>query len=77
MSRATGEVTRVPDIAVISTGVVTRAATATAAIQQNATRMERVRAALTQGRDRGQGHPDQLDQPQPRISSMPSGSRRG
>jgi uncharacterized protein YggE len=43
---ATGEVARVPDIAVISTGVVTRAATATAAIQQNATRMERVRAAL-------------------------------
>ena len=43
---ATGEVTRVPDIAIISTGVVTRAATATAAIQQNATRMERVRAAL-------------------------------
>ena len=43
---ASGEVTRVPDIAVISTGVVTRAATATAAIQQNATRMERVRAAL-------------------------------
>ena len=43
---ATGEVTRVPDIAVISTGVVTRAATATAAIQQNATRMARVRAAL-------------------------------
>ncbi len=43
---ATGEVTRIPDIAVISTGVVTRAATASAAIQQNATRMERVRAAL-------------------------------
>jgi len=43
---ASGEVTRVPDIAIISTGVVTRAATATAAIQQNATRMERVRAAL-------------------------------
>lgn len=43
---ASGEVTRVPDIAVISTGVVTRAATATGAIQQNATRMERVRAAL-------------------------------
>jgi uncharacterized protein len=43
---ATGEVTRVPDIAIISTGVVTRAASATAAIQQNATRMERVRAAL-------------------------------
>jgi uncharacterized protein YggE len=43
---ATGEVTRIPDVAVISTGVVTRAASATAAIQQNATRMERVRAAL-------------------------------
>ena len=43
---ATGEVTRVPDVAIISTGVVTRAATATAAIQQNAARMERVRAAL-------------------------------
>ncbi len=43
---ATGEVTRVPDVAVISTGVVTRAATATAAIQQNANRMQRVRAAL-------------------------------
>ena len=44
--RASGEVTRVPDVAVISTGVVTRATTATAAIQQNAARMERVRAAL-------------------------------
>jgi uncharacterized protein YggE len=43
---ATGEVTRVPDVAIISTGVVTRAATATAAIRQNAQRMERVRAAL-------------------------------
>jgi uncharacterized protein YggE len=43
---ASGEVTRVPDIAVISTGVVTRSATATGAIQQNATRMEGVRAAL-------------------------------
>ena len=43
---ATGEVNRVPDVAIISTGVVTRAATATAAIQQNATRMERVRVAL-------------------------------
>ena len=43
---ATGEVSRVPDIAIISAGVVTRAATATAAIQQNATRMERVRVAL-------------------------------
>ena len=43
---ATGEVTRVPDIAIISAGVVTRAQTASGAIEQNATRMERVRAAL-------------------------------
>jgi len=43
---ATGEVTRVPDVAVIRAGVVSRAATATAAIQDAATRMERVRAAL-------------------------------
>jgi uncharacterized protein YggE/uncharacterized membrane protein YeaQ/YmgE (transglycosylase-associated protein family) len=43
---ATGEATRVPDIAIISAGVVTRAATAKAALQQNAAQMERVRAAL-------------------------------
>ena len=43
---ATGEVTRVPDIARISAGVVTQAPSATAAISQNAQRMERVRAAL-------------------------------
>jgi uncharacterized protein YggE len=43
---ATGEVTRVPDVAIISAGVVTRSTTATAAIQENADRMERVRAAL-------------------------------
>jgi uncharacterized protein YggE len=43
---ATGEVTRVPDVAVISAGVVTKAATATAAIGDNADRMARVRAAL-------------------------------
>jgi uncharacterized protein YggE len=43
---ATGEVTRVPDVAIISAGVVTRAATASAAIQDNANRMERIRAAL-------------------------------
>lgn len=43
---ATGEVTRVPDIAIISAGVVTRAATASAAIGENARRMEQVRAAL-------------------------------
>lgn len=43
---ATGEVTRVPDIARISAGVVTLAPTATAAIEQNAARMASVRAAL-------------------------------
>jgi uncharacterized protein YggE len=43
---ATGEATRVPDIAIISAGVVTRASTARAALQQNAAQMERVRAAL-------------------------------
>jgi uncharacterized protein YggE len=43
---ATGEVTRVPDVAVITAGVVIRAATAGSALQQAATRMERVRAAL-------------------------------
>jgi uncharacterized protein YggE len=43
---ATGEVTRVPDIAIISAGVVTRAGTAGSAIQQNAARMARVRSAL-------------------------------
>ncbi|HLL59947.1 MAG TPA: SIMPL domain-containing protein, partial [Allosphingosinicella sp.] len=43
---ATGEVTRVPDIARINTGVTTVAPTATAAISQNAQRMASVRAAL-------------------------------
>ncbi len=43
---ATGEVTRVPDIAIISAGVQTLQPTATAAIDENAARMERVRAAL-------------------------------
>ena len=43
---ATGEVSRVPDIAVISAGVVTRSATAVTALSDNAARMERVRAAL-------------------------------
>ena len=43
---ATGEVARVPDLAIISAGVVTRADTASAAIAENAARMERVRAAL-------------------------------
>ena len=43
---ATGEVTRVPDVAVISAGVVSRAATAGAALQDSADRMQRVLAAL-------------------------------
>ena len=43
---ATGEVTRVPDLAIISAGVQTLQPTATAAIEENANRMERVRAAL-------------------------------
>lgn len=43
---ATGEVTRVPDLAVISAGVVTRSATATGALQDAANRMQRVVTAL-------------------------------
>lgn len=43
---ATGEVTRVPDLAIISAGVQTLQPTATAAIEENAARMERVRSAL-------------------------------
>ena len=44
---ASGEVTRVPDLAVITAGVVTRSSNAASAMQQAATRMSRVRAALT------------------------------
>lgn len=43
---ATGEVSRVPDVAIITAGVVTRSHTASGALQENARRMERVRAAL-------------------------------
>lgn len=43
---ATGDVTRVPDLATISAGVTSHASTATSAIQQTATRMARVREAL-------------------------------
>ena len=50
---ATGEVTRVPDIARISAGVITTAPTATAALAQNATQMASVRQAL-----RNAGIPD-------------------
>jgi uncharacterized protein YggE len=42
----TGEVTRVPDLAIITAGVVTRSPTATAALQENAQKMSRVVAAL-------------------------------
>lgn len=41
-----GEVTRVPDLANISAGVVTKAQTASSALQENAARMDRVIAAL-------------------------------
>jgi hypothetical protein len=43
---ATGEVTRVPDVAIISAGVVTRSSTASGAIQEASDRMSRVLAAL-------------------------------
>lgn len=43
---ATGEVTRVPDLARISAGVVSQAATAVAALTANSTQMTRVLAAL-------------------------------
>src|SRR3569623_657629 len=43
---ATGEVTRVPDVAIITAGVVTRSATATGAQQAAANRMQRVVTAL-------------------------------
>ena len=43
---ATGEVTRIPNVAIIAAGVVSRAATATGAIEDSAKRMENVLAAL-------------------------------
>ena len=43
---ATGEVSRVPDIAIISAGVTTLDRSATVAIERNAAQMARVRAAL-------------------------------
>ena len=43
---AAGEVSRVPDVAIITAGVMTRSSSATAALAENAARMERVRAAL-------------------------------
>ena len=43
---ATGEVSRIPDIAIISAGVVSRSATASAALQDAANRMDKVVAAL-------------------------------
>lgn len=41
-----GEIKRVPDVAVISTGVITQAANATTALSNNSVRMVRVLAAL-------------------------------
>ncbi len=43
---ATGEVTRVPDVAIISAGVVSRASTATATLQDSASRISQVLSAL-------------------------------
>jgi uncharacterized protein len=43
---ASGEVTRVPDLAIITAGVVTRSSSAGGAMQQAANRMQRVTAAL-------------------------------
>jgi hypothetical protein len=43
---ATGEVTRVPDVAIISAGVVSRSPTASAALQETAARIDRVLADL-------------------------------
>ena len=43
---ATGEISRVPDIAIISAGVVSRTPTAGAALEDSAERMQRVIAAL-------------------------------
>lgn len=43
---AVGKVSRVPDLAIVSAGVQTMQPTATAAIEENAARMERVRSAL-------------------------------
>src|SRR5689334_11677853 len=43
---ATGEVTRVPDVATVSAGVVSRSTNASAALQETADRMQRVVAAL-------------------------------
>src|SRR3546814_8032150 len=43
---AEGKSTRVPDLATIRAGVVTQAATAAAALSENAARMDRVLAAL-------------------------------
>jgi uncharacterized protein YggE len=52
---AVGEVTRVPDVAVISAGVVTRSAGASTALQDTADKMDRVLSALkragVEGRD--------------------------
>ena len=57
-----------PDIAIISAGVVSRSATATGALQDAADRMQRVLAALKRAGVDGSRHPDEQHQPQSRIS---------
>ena len=64
---ATGEVTRVPDMAIISAGVVTRSATASGALQQRPTRMDAGARGAEARRRRRPRHPDQQHQPQSRI----------
>ena len=65
---ATGEVTRVPDVAVISAGVVSRAPTATAALQETADRDGAGSRRAEAGRHRRPRHSDDQRQPQSRIS---------
>ena len=65
---ATGEVTRVPDVAIISAGVVTTAATASAAIQAGGDADGAGSRGAEARRDRRPRHPDQQRQPQSRIS---------
>ena len=81
---ATGDITRVPDVATLRAGVVTQAATASEASAQNASQMARVIAALRRpgaggaplcggvpaARVGGGAVP-----PRPRLSAFPGSSR--
>ena len=64
---ASAEASRVPDVATISTGVVTQAADANTAMRDNASQMDKVMAAHPRGRDRRARHPDQRHQPQSAV----------